>query len=253
MKNNISLPNQLNSMTSLPYKNSDKSKKQQVAEMFNNIAYRYDFLNHFLSIGTDKIWRYKAISILKPSKPKRMLDIATGTGDFALAALRLKPEQVIGIDISEGMLNVGKQKIKRKKVDSIISLQLGDSESLNFESDSFDALTAGFGVRNFQDLNAGLSEMHRVLKPKGTAVILEFSQPQGFPIKQLYNFYFHSILPLFGKIVSKDSSAYTYLPESVSVFPFGNDFLERMKMIGFRNLRIKQVAFGIASIYVGEK
>ncbi len=240
-------------MTSLPYKNSDKSKKQQVAEMFNNIAYRYDFLNHFLSVGIDKIWRHKAINILKPYKPQRILDIATGTGDFAIAALKLKPQQIIGIDISEGMLNVGKEKIKSKGVDSIISLQLGDSENLIFEPNSFDALTAGFGVRNFQDLNAGLSEMHRVLKPNGMAVILEFSQPQRFPIKQLYNFYFHSVLPLFGKIVSKDNSAYTYLPESVSVFPFGNEFLERMKMVGFRNLQLKQVAFGIASIYIAQK
>jgi len=240
-------------MTSLPYKNSDKNKKQQVAEMFNNIAYRYDFLNHFLSVGIDKIWRYRAINILKATQPKQILDIATGTGDFALAALRLKPQQIIGIDISEGMLKVGREKIKRKGVNHLIDLQLGDSENLNFKSESFDALTAGFGVRNFQDLDAGLAEMLRILKPKGTAVILEFSQPQNFPIKQLYNFYFHSILPLFGKIVSKDSSAYTYLPESVSVFPYGNAFLERMQKAGFINLKIKQVAFGIASIYVGEK
>lgn len=240
-------------MTSVPYKNSDKTKKQQVAEMFNNIAFRYDFLNHFLSAGIDKIWRKKAINILKKHNPKQILDIATGTGDFAIAALDLQPEKVIGIDISEGMLKVGIEKLKKRKLDAIIELQLGDSENLEFAENTFDALTAGFGVRNFQDLDAGLREMHRVLKPKGIAVILEFSQPERFPIKQLYRFYFYRILPFFGKIVSKDSSAYTYLPESVGVFPYGKKFLQRMENAGFYNLKMKTLAFGIASIYTGEK
>ncbi len=240
-------------MTSVPYKNSDKTKKQQVAEMFNNIAFRYDFLNHFLSAGIDKIWRKKAINILKKHNPKQILDIATGTADFAIAALDLQPEKVIGIDISEGMLKVGVEKLKKRKLDAIIELQLGDSENLEFAENTFDALTAGFGVRNFQDLDAGLREMHRVLKPKGIAVILEFSQPERFPIKQLYHFYFYRILPFFGKIVSKDSSAYTYLPESVGVFPYGKKFLQRMENAGFYNLKMKTLAFGIASIYTGEK
>jgi demethylmenaquinone methyltransferase/2-methoxy-6-polyprenyl-1,4-benzoquinol methylase len=221
--------------------------------MFNNIAFRYDFLNHFLSAGIDKIWRKKAINILKKHNPKQILDIATGTGDFAIAALDLQPEKVIGIDISEGMLKVGIEKLKKRKLDAIIELQLGDSENLEFAENTFDALTAGFGVRYFQDLDAGLREMHRVLKPKGIAVILEFSQPERFPIKQLYRFYFYRILPFFGKIVSKDSSAYTYLPESVGVFPYGKKFLQRMENAGFYNLKMKTLAFGIASIYTGEK
>jgi len=240
-------------MTSLPYKNSDKNKKQQVTEMFNNIAPRYDFLNHFLSQGIDKIWRRKAINILKDSHPKQILDIATGTGDFAIAALKLNPEKVTGIDISEGMLKIGQKKIEKKGFSNKISLQLGDSEKLEFDNNQFNAITAGFGVRNFQDLDAGLKEMHRVLATNGKAVILEFSKPRNFPIKQIYNFYFNNILPFFGKMVSKDASAYTYLPESVSVFPDGNLFTERMAKAGFQDLWIKTLSFGIASIYVGTK
>ena len=240
-------------MSSLPYKESTKSKKHQVAEMFNNIAPRYDFLNHFLSVGIDKIWRRKSINILRASQPKKILDIATGTGDFAIAALKLNPEEIIGIDISEGMLKFGNEKLKKRKLDDKITLKLGDSEKLEFDDNYFNAITAGFGVRNFQDLDAGLSEMYRVLDTNGTAVILEFSKPKNFPIKQVYNFYFNNILPVFGKMVSKDNSAYTYLPESVKVFPDGTDFTKRMEKAGFSNLKIKKLAFGIASIYVGSK
>lgn len=240
-------------MTVIPYKEQTTGKKEQVATMFNNISKKYDFLNHFLSLGIDILWRKKAIKLLKPYQPKVMLDIATGTGDFALEALALNPEKVIGIDISEGMLAVGKEKMKQRKVDNIITLQLGDSENLPFENDYFDAYTAGFGVRNFENLEKGLAEMLRVLKPNGKAVILEFSKPKKFPIKQLYNFYFNNILPGIGKLVSKDNAAYTYLPESVNAFPEGNDFLVILNQLGYKNAKAIPLMFGIASIYTASK
>lgn len=240
-------------MTVIPYKEQQAGKKEQVATMFNNISKKYDFLNHFLSLGIDILWRKKAIKLLKPHQPKVMLDIATGTGDFALEALALNPEKVIGIDISEGMLAVGKEKMKQRKVDHIITLQLGDSENLPFENDYFDAYTAGFGVRNFENLEKGLAEMLRVLKPNGQAVILEFSKPKKFPIKQLYNFYFNNILPGIGKLVSKDNAAYTYLPESVNAFPEGNDFLVILNQLGYKNAKAIPLMFGIASIYTATK
>lgn len=240
-------------MTVIPYKEQTTGKKEQVATMFNNISKKYDFLNHFLSLGIDILWRKKAIKLLKPYQPKVMLDIATGTGDFALEALALNPEKVIGIDISEGMLAVGKEKMKQRKVDNIITLQLGDSENLPFENDYFDAYTAGFGVRNFENLEKGLAEMLRVLKPNGKAVILEFSKPKKFPIKQLYNFYFNNILPGIGKLVSKDNAAYTYLPESVNAFPEGDDFLVILNQLGYKNAKAVPLMFGIASIYTASK
>lgn len=240
-------------MTVIPYKEQQAGKKEQVATMFNNISKKYDFLNHFLSLGIDILWRKKAIKLLKPHQPKVMLDIATGTGDFALEALALNPEKVIGIDISEGMLAVGKEKMKQRKVDNIITLQLGDSENLPFENDYFDAYTAGFGVRNFENLEKGLAEMLRVLKPNGQAVILEFSKPKKFPIKQLYNFYFNNILPGIGKLVSKDNAAYTYLPESVNAFPEGDDFLVILNQLGYKNAKAIPLMFGIASIYTATK
>ena len=211
-------------MTVLPYKHQKETKKEQVATMFNNISKKYDFLNHFLSLGIDVLWRKKAIKLLKPHQPKILLDVATGTGDFALEALTLNPEKIVGIDISEGMLEIGKEKIKNKGVENIVSLQLGDSEQLPFSDNFFDAYTVGFGVRNFENLEKGLSEMLRVLKPQGNAIILEFSKPKILPVKMLYNFYFNFILPFIGKLVSKDNSAYTYLPESVNAFREGNDF-----------------------------
>lgn len=243
-----------------PYNISDRSKKQQVAEMFNNIAPRYDFLNHFLSLGIDILWRRKAIRLLKKSfsgknssHAPRLLDIATGTGDFAIEAMALDPEKVTGVDISEKMLAVGKEKIKKLSLENKIELLPADSEALPFENNSFDAITVGFGVRNFENLEKGLSEMHRVLRQNGSAVILEFSKPEKFPVKQLYHFYFKNILPLAGKIISKDNRAYTYLPESVSAFPHGKVFLEIMKKNGFRNVRQVPLSFGIASLYIGEK
>jgi demethylmenaquinone methyltransferase/2-methoxy-6-polyprenyl-1,4-benzoquinol methylase len=237
----------------LPYKNKTESKKEQVALMFNSISKRYDFLNHFLSMGIDKLWRKKAIRLLSNKSVEKLLDIATGTGDFAIEALKLNPKQIIGADISDGMLQVGKEKVKKKKIDHIISFELGDAENLNFTDNTFDAITVGFGVRNFENLEKGLADMYRVLKPKGQVAILEFSKPKSFPIKQLYHFYFLNILPFIGRMISKDSSAYTYLPESVQEFPDGELFLNIMNKIGYRNTKQYSVSFGIASIYIGEK
>ena len=237
-----------------PYKDNKSSKKEQVAQMFNNIARHYDFLNHFLSLGIDKIWRKKAIKCLKDISPNPViLDVASGTGDLAIAALKLNPEKVIGIDISEEMLNVGIKKIRRKGYQDTIELKKGDSENLEFENDFFEGITVAFGVRNFENLNKGLSEMHRVLKPGGKAVILEFSKPKVFPVKQIYNFYFKAILPLVGKIISKDNSAYTYLPESVNRFPERDLFINELEKVGFRNCTFMPLSFGIASIYVAVK
>lgn len=236
-----------------PYNKEESSKKEEVAEMFNNISKRYDFLNHFLSLGIDKIWRKKAIKELKDVAPERILDIATGTGDFAIAALKLKPKQVIGVDISQGMLDVGKEKMKKKGVDDVIQMRLGDSEELPFDDNYFDALTVGFGVRNYENLEKGLADMLRVLRPEGKAVILEFSKPKRFPVKQFFGFYSKRLIPFFGKTISKDSRAYTYLPESVAAFPEGAAFMGVMKRLGYRNVKSKLVSGGIATIYSGVK
>src|SRR5690242_16472341 len=195
-------PLSTDTMTVVPYKEEKISKTEQVARMFDNISNRYDFLNHFLSLGIDRGWRRKAINILRPLKPQSILDVATGTGDFAVQAMALKPQKIVGVDISEGMLDVGKKKIIAKGLSNVVSLQYGDSENLPFGDNSFDAITVGFGVRNFEDLRRGLGEMHRVLRPGGKAVILEFSRPRSFPFKQVYNFYFSFILPRIGKMVS---------------------------------------------------
>jgi demethylmenaquinone methyltransferase / 2-methoxy-6-polyprenyl-1,4-benzoquinol methylase len=240
-------------MTVVPYKEKQAGKKEQVAEMFNNISHRYDFLNHFLSLGIDILWRKKAIRMLKADKPKFILDIATGTADFAIEALALKPEKVIGVDISEGMLAHGREKLKKKKLDHLIELQLGDSEKLLFDDNTFDAVIVSFGVRNFENLEKGLTDMYRVLKPGGKAVVVEFSQPRKFPFKQLYNFYFKAILPKIGRLISKDQAAYTYLPESVEAFPDGQRFLDILQKIGYKNNQCKPLTFGISSIYIGQK
>ena len=240
-------------MAVLPYKNKESGKKQQVAEMFNNISHKYDFLNHFLSLGIDIIWRKKAIKYLKDDQPKLILDIATGTGDFAIEALKLNPEKVIGVDISEGMLEVGRKKMKKHGYDDRIEMQLGDSEKLLFDDNTFDAVIVAFGVRNFEHLEKGLSDMHRVLKKGGKAVILEFSKPKSFPLKQLYNFYFKAILPKIGNVISNDTAAYTYLPESVDAFPDGQKFLKVLESSGFKNTKCKTLTFGISSIYIGQK
>ena len=229
------------------------SKKEQVRNMFNNIAGRYDFLNHFLSAGVDYTWRKKVIRILKKYQPRKILDVATGTADLAIAETKLRPEKVVGVDIADQMLDFGRKKIAKKKLQQIITLENGDSENLRFPDNSFDAVTVAFGVRNFEHLDKGLREMYRVLNPGGVAVILEFSSPRHFPVKQVYNFYFKNILPLAGKLISKHNSAYNYLPESVSAFPDGNDFLDHMHSAGFKNTSARTLTFGIASIYTGVK
>ncbi len=241
------------SNTVTPYQSSD-GKKEQVAEMFDNIAPKYDFLNQLLSLGIHKGWRKKSVKLLIPFDPKFILDVATGTGDFAIEAnKRLNPTKIIGVDISEGMMKFGREKLKKLKLDSKIELKLGDSENLPFSDNSFDAITVGFGVRNFETLEKGMAGMFRVLKPGGIVVILEFSRPRKFPIKQFYNFYFNHVTPFIGKLFSKDNRAYTYLPESVNAFPDGDTFLAIMKKTGFSDPTWQPLSFGIASIYTGRK
>jgi len=236
-----------------PYNPNEKNKKEQVSNMFNAIAHRYDFLNHVLSVGIDRLWRRRAVNNLKKYNPRNILDIATGTGDFAIASLRLKPESIIGVDISVGMLQYGNEKIAKKGLSHIIKLEQGDSENLQFDTETFDAITVGFGVRNFENIEKGLSEMLRVLKLGSVVAILEFSKPTAFPIKQLYWFYFKHILPTIGKLFSKDHRAYTYLPESVEEFPYGKEFESILIKVGFKNTKIIPVSFGIATIYIAEK
>lgn len=240
------------SKTVTPYQN-DSAKKEQVAEMFDNIANNYDFLNHFLSMGIDILWRKKAVRLLKPFAPKLILDVATGTGDFALESLSLNPDKIIGVDISRDMVAVGLEKVKKRKLQNKIELKYGDSENLEFETNTFDALTVAFGVRNYENLEQGLSEMLRVIKPGGYVAIIEFSQPKKFPIKQIYNFYFKNILPGIGRIVSKDARAYTYLPESVGAFPHGNEFLKVLTKVGYNKVEAIPLTLGIASIYLASK
>lgn len=237
----------------IPYKKDSLGKKEQVALMFNNISPKYDLLNHMLSLGIDIRWRKKAIKQLISIKPKSILDVATGTADFAIQSLALDPDKVIGVDISTGMLDVGKEKIKKKNLEHIISLEAGDSENLQFEDNNFDAVIVAFGVRNFENLENGLTNMYRVLKENGKVVILEFSKPTSFPFKQIYNFYFKSILPNIGNVISKDNSAYTYLPESVQAFPDGSKFLDILNKTGFNQTECIPLTFGICSIYTGVK
>lgn len=221
--------------------------------MFDSISGRYDFLNHFLSLGIDIQWRKKAIRELRAIQPKLILDVATGTGDFAIQSLDLNPDKVIGVDISEGMLHVGRQKMINRKLDQKIELRSGDSENLPFEENKFDAVIVAFGVRNFEHLEKGLIEIFRVVKPGGKVVILEFSKPSHFPFKQLYNFYFKFVLPKIGRVISRDQTAYTYLPESVQAFPDGKDFLKILSDIGYKNTACKPLTFGISSLYTGTK
>lgn len=236
-----------------PYPEKDGGKKEQVASMFDNISGQYDLLNRVLSFGIDVYWRKRAIGMLKADKPAYILDVATGTADLAIEALRLQPRQVIGVDISAGMLAKGEEKLRKRRLEDRIKLVLGDSEGLPFEEAAFDAVTVAFGVRNFEDLDRGLADIGRVLRPGGKLVVLEFSKPRLFPVKQLYAFYSAYILPGIGKLISRDRSAYTYLPESVQAFPEGKDFLQHLAATGFVNNREKRLTFGICSIYVGQK
>jgi demethylmenaquinone methyltransferase/2-methoxy-6-polyprenyl-1,4-benzoquinol methylase len=233
---------------------SNLSKKEQVAHMFNNIAPRYDFLNRFLSAGIDIGWRKKALSLLKKDNPKKILDIATGTADVAiLAASILSPEKIIGIDISEGMLSFGRQKIKNLQLQDVIELRQGDSEAIQFEDESFDAVTVSFGVRNFQHLENGLTEIKRVLRKGGKLVILEFSRPSLPGIQQLYKLYMSVLASGIGKIFSNNRGAYQYLNDSVQKFPEGKDFISVLDSIGFHNTSFKRLSLGICTIYIGEK
>jgi len=240
-------------MAALPYKQSKQSKKDQVEEMFNNISPKYDLLNHLLSANIDKIWRKKTIKKLSSFRPSNVLDIATGTGDFAIAATRLAGVKVVGIDISEGMLEVGRKKIERYGLADSVELLKADSENLPFKDNWFDAAIVGFGVRNFENLKKGLSEIYRVLKPGAVFYVLEFSKPKKTPVKQLYHFYFKNILPFIGRLVSRDSRAYTYLPESVNEFPDGDKFLTILAEVGFAENKCFPQTFGIASIYEARK
>lgn len=239
--------------TVVPYQNSALSKKEQVAEMFDGISSRYDFLNRFLSAGIDIQWRKKAIRQLNSLQPKFILDVACGTADMAIMSWqKLHPEKITGIDISEGMLAIGRQKVNKAGIKAIELLK-GDSEAINFEANSFDAVTVAFGVRNFQNLQQGLSEILRVLKPGGKLVVLEFSKPKSPLVKSFYNLYMKVVTPNMGKIFSKNRHAYEYLDASIQKFPEGNTFLEILKNSGFKNNYRKSLSLGICSIYCGEK
>lgn len=240
-------------MSVIPYKEDSASKKEQIARMFDTISGRYDFMNHLLSLGIDIRWRRKAIRWLAPYQPKSILDVATGTGDFAIEALRLNPDKIIGIDISRGMLEVGNRKIQKAGLQNKIELVYGDSEKLSFQENNFDAVIVAFGVRNFENLDTGLLEIIRVLKPGGKLAVIEFSKPKSFPFKQLYNFYFNFILPKIGKLFSRDKSAYQYLPESVQAFPDGNDFIAILSNLGYKNVACNPLTFGISSLYTATK
>lgn len=236
-----------------PYNKSKASKKEQVANMFDNIAPQYDFLNHFLSFGIDKIWRRRLVREVGKYQPAQIVDVATGTGDLAIALSKIKPQSIVGIDISTKMIEVGIDKIKSLNLSDTIVLMAGDSENINFDSNTFDAASVAFGVRNFENPRKGLSELYRVLKPGGVLAVLEFAMPTKFPIKQLYKFYFFHVLPFIGRFFSKDNSAYSYLPESVEAFPSGDRFKELLHEAGFTKTRIIPLSFGIANIYIGEK
>ncbi|PWB27828.1 bifunctional demethylmenaquinone methyltransferase/2-methoxy-6-polyprenyl-1,4-benzoquinol methylase UbiE [Flavobacterium sp. HTF] len=236
-----------------PYKNSTLGKKEQVAQMFDNISGNYDNLNRVISFGIDVKWRKKVLKIVSDKKPKKILDIATGTGDLAILMSKTNAEKIIGLDISAGMLEVGKKKVEEKKLSDTIELVLGDSENIPFEDNYFDAITVGFGVRNFENLEKGFAEILRVLKPNGVFVILETSVPDKTPYKQGYNFYTKNILPLIGKLFSKDNSAYGYLSESAAAFPYGEALNNILRKIGFIDVVAMPQTFGVATIYSASK
>ncbi len=238
----------------VPFKDSKESKKKQVEKMFDNIAFRYDFLNRLLSAGIDVGWRKNAIRQLKKINPKSILDVATGTGDMAILSCKLlNAEKIIGIDISDGMLEVGKKKIEKLGLQNRIELLNGDSETITFSNNSFDAVTVAFGVRNFQNLELGLNEIKRVLHPGGKLIVLEFTKPKIPVIKQFYNFYLKVLTPWIGTMISKNKNAYKYLNDSVQKFPEGDDFVTILNKLGYKNASCKTLSLGICSIYCGEK
>ena len=232
-----------------PYKDQDSSRKEQVTRMFDNISGNYDFMNRLMTFGVDVKWRKKVVKMIAETKPRKILDIATGTGDFAIMLAEIKPEKIVGLDISQGMLEVGKKKVTEKGLGNLIEMVLGDSENLPFEDNSFDAVTVGFGVRNFEDLDKGLSEINRILRPGGIFVVLETSQPEKFPFKQGYKFYSKYIIPFLGRLFSKDKNAYEYLPESAEAFPYGQAFNNILKKNQFTSVQNYPLMFGAASIY----
>ena len=241
------------SKTVTPYNDATRTKKEQVEEMFDNIAHRYDFLNHLLSLGIDITWRKKAVKFIGTIQPKKILDVASGTGDFAFEALKLNPEKITGFDLSEGMMNYGRAKAAKMNVSNIVEFVKGDSEKMPFADNSFDAITVGFGVRNFENLEAGLREMHRVTRPGGKIAILEASQPQNTIIRALFGLYFGKVVPMIGRMFSKDARAYSYLPESVAAFPQGFEFIKILENIGFRNIKWQPLTFGACAFYSMEK
>lgn len=241
------------SISTKPYKDSDLGKKEQVAKMFDTISTKYDNLNRVISFGIDVKWRKKILKMVAATNPATILDIATGTGDLAILLAETKAEKIIGLDISAGMLEVGKQKIAHKNLSHKIEMVLGDSENIPFEDNSFDAITVGFGIRNFEDLEKGLSEILRVLKPNGIFIILETSIPEKFPFKQGYKLYTKNILPIIGKLFSKDKVAYQYLCDSASIFPYGEKLNNILQKIGFINIKHLPQTFGVATIYSASK
>jgi len=234
-------------------KPAHEKQKEQIRRMFNSIAHRYDFLNHFLSLGIDRRWRRKLVRLVAKSRPKQILDVATGTADLAIELTRLNPEHITGVDISEKMLYFGQQKIQRLKLQEKICLKQSDAENLPFENETFDLVTVAFGVRNFENHSKGLKEIARVLKKRGQIAVLEFTMPGCFPVKHLYRFYFKHLLPVVGRWISRDQGAYTYLPESVETFPHGAAFAGVLQEAGFKEVQIHSLTFGIASIYIASK
>jgi len=232
---------------------TQRAKKEVVREMFDDISPKYDFLNHFLSFGIDHLWRRRLVRILASKRPSAVLDVATGTGDLAIALAAVKPQKIVGIDISEKMLKIGRVKVEEKGLGEMITLRTADAEKIPYSDNSFNAITVAFGVRNYENLETGLREMQRVLRPGGVMLILEFSHPDSFPMKQFYAFYSRFIIPLAGKLISGHSRAYHYLPESVAAFPSGRDFLDILDKLGLKNSKQTRLSMGIASIYTAEK
>ena len=236
-----------------PYKDSTASKKEQVASMFDTISGHYDGLNRVISFGIDVKWRNKVVKLVKATNPKRILDVATGTGDLAINLVRTGAPEIIGLDISAGMLEIGKEKVEKKNLQNTIQMVIGDGEKIDYPDNYFDAITVSFGVRNFENLEQGLAEIYRVLNTNGIFVVLETSVPNKFPFKQGYNFYTKSILPLIGKAFSKDKVAYSYLCESAALFPYGKAFNNILAKIGFKNITDRPQTFGVATIYTATK